>query len=60
MHRVPFACILSGYGSPFTAKPDGDRIGALFSWTGTNISTIESKIGISFISVEKEIMHVQR
>ncbi|KAF1962956.1 hypothetical protein CC80DRAFT_399501 [Byssothecium circinans] len=40
-------------GRNVTAKPDGDRVGALFSWTDTNSSTVQTKIGISFISIEK-------
>lgn len=37
--------------------PNGDRVGALFSWAPSNISTngatVSSKVGISFISSEK-------
>ncbi|PVI05747.1 glycoside hydrolase family 92 protein, partial [Periconia macrospinosa] len=40
-------------GKNATAKPDGDRVGGLFSWTKSNSSTVQSKVGISFISVEK-------
>ncbi|KAF2689176.1 glycoside hydrolase family 92 protein [Lentithecium fluviatile CBS 122367] len=35
------------------AGPNGDRVGALFSWTGLNGSVVQSKVGVSFISIEK-------
>ncbi|CAI6339293.1 unnamed protein product [Periconia digitata] len=40
-------------GRNVTAKPNGDRVGAIFSWTDVSSSTIQSKVGISFISIEK-------
>lgn len=40
-------------GKNATAKPDGDRVGALFSWSTSDSATVQSKVGISFISAEK-------
>lgn len=36
-----------------TSGPMGDRVGALFTWEDSEPSQINSRIGISFISVEK-------
>ncbi|KAF2759095.1 hypothetical protein EJ05DRAFT_531420 [Pseudovirgaria hyperparasitica] len=33
--------------------PLGDRIGALFSWNTTGISRIKSRVGVSFMSIDK-------
>lgn len=33
--------------------PLGDRVGAVFSWPSSTAATLTSKIGISFISIEK-------
>jgi putative alpha-1,2-mannosidase len=40
-------------GNYASAGPNGDRIGALFSWYGLKNSTVQSKVGVSFISSEK-------
>ncbi|KAI0123432.1 glycosyl hydrolase [Xylariales sp. AK1849] len=36
-----------------TSGPMNDRIGAVFSWSSNDTTQIKSKVGISFISVEK-------
>lgn len=36
-----------------TSGPLNNRVGALFSWNGTDESVIRSRVGISFISVSK-------
>lgn len=40
-------------GKSATAAPNGDRVGALFSWTNAGDSAVQSKVGISLISIEK-------
>jgi predicted alpha-1,2-mannosidase len=41
-------------GTSARSGPVADRVGAIFSWTGTNSSSeVKSRVGISFISVDK-------
>ncbi|PVH93969.1 glycoside hydrolase family 92 protein [Periconia macrospinosa] len=41
-------------GTNARSGPMGDRVGALFSWNNTDeTSTVKSRVGISFISVDK-------
>ncbi|EMC98467.1 glycoside hydrolase family 92 protein [Baudoinia panamericana UAMH 10762] len=36
-----------------TAGPLNNRVGALFTWSNASVSTIKSRVGISFISADK-------
>ncbi|KAF2116762.1 glycosyl hydrolase [Lophiotrema nucula] len=40
-------------GNNRTAGPLNDRVGALFSWNSSGASVVRSRVGISFISVDK-------
>ncbi|KAF2117322.1 glycosyl hydrolase family 92-domain-containing protein [Lophiotrema nucula] len=41
-------------GSEARSGPLNDRVGAIFSWNGTNsLSLIKSRVGVSFMSVDK-------
>ncbi|KAF1998529.1 glycoside hydrolase family 92 protein [Amniculicola lignicola CBS 123094] len=45
-------------GSTARSGPLGDRIGALFSWNGTDgRADVKSRVGISFMSVDKACMY---
>lgn len=40
-------------GKSAESGSNGDRVGALFTWNSSDSTTVSSKVGISFISIEK-------